>query len=209
MIRQAKEDDLQQIAKIHKTCFANHFASHISGDKECYLLQRFYLEFINTSPELFLVEECDGEVVGFCMGYKMEQGDFMLSFFKHNIVKTLWRFFVLLISFDKVAWEKLNTLVNRKSRPKFEVINHSFDYIKQKEIADLLSICVLPDFRGKGFAQKLILSYLQRVKELNRKLCLLSVEVTNVAAIHLYEKSGFIPYRKMGETGMTYLNYLE
>ena len=208
MIRSVNINDLKDVALIHKKCFSEHFASHLCIDKDCEILQRFYLELYELNPDYFIVTEENNTINGFCVGYRMSRNDFMERFIKKNKIKVALNTLRLLVSCDKVAWKKVKNFFIKSSRPVFEVINHEYDYIPEVETADLLSICVLPEHRGKGYAKRLIEEYLKILKDSGMKLCLLSVENKNSSAVNLYIKAGFIPYRKMGEEGMTYMRLL-
>lgn len=208
MIRAIVENDLRDIAVIHKKCFGDHFASHLCTDRDSFLLQRFYKELKDLNPDYFILSEEAGTINGFCVGYRMSRSNFMENFIRNNRIKVGLNTLRLLLSFDKVAWKKVKRQFVKSSRPKFEVINHQYDYIPQNETADLLSICVLPEYRGKGYAKQLIEEYLNILKVSGMKLCLLSVANENDSAKGLYEKCGFIPYRKIGDEGMTYMKLL-
>jgi len=69
---------------------------------------------------------------------------------------------------------------------------------------DLLSICVLPEYRGHGAAQELLDCYIDMLRKNGRKLCLLTVEKSNSRGIHFYEKNGFVPYKEVGGNAMAY-----
>lgn len=59
------------------------------------------------------------------------------------------------------------------------------------EQADILTIAVLPAFRKKGIAKKLIGDALEHCKKLGAKKLFIDVEVGNEAALKLYENTGF------------------
>lgn len=83
MIRLATISDLKDIAKIHSICFPDSFLTQVSTIKiiGCDLITLFYETFIKHNSELFLVaEDSQGGVVGFCMGYYMDQEDLIASF---------------------------------------------------------------------------------------------------------------------------------
>ena len=80
--------------------------------------------------------------------------------------------------------------------------------MKNEERGDLLSVCVLPDCRGKGYAQGMMENYLDAMKKAGRKLCLLSVKKDNERAKQYYERNGFELYRTRGNEGLTYIKLL-
>ena len=58
--------------------------------------------------------------------------------------------------------------------------------------SDMMNIAVDPDFRRMGIAEALISNLLSRLKEYNSRCLILEVRVSNLPAIALYEKMGFI-----------------
>lgn len=188
MIRQAKLSDLENIAQVHAECFPDSFSTAL-GKR---LLTKFYHEYISEIPELFLVSEDQNyKINGFCMGYYMENDHYMRSFVKHNLFSVAITMLFRLITFDKRAWKKL-----KKTTPDWVVLNHEYDDIPNEMRIDLLSICVLKEFRGSGIANELINKYQDIIKQKKRKLCMLSVDVNNSRGIHFYEKHDFKIYRK-------------
>lgn len=55
--------------------------------------------------------------------------------------------------------------------------------------AEILTICVLPEYQNQGCGKKLIAAMLQIIEKPGK--CFLEVSNINTAAIHLYEKMGF------------------
>ncbi len=64
--------------------------------------------------------------------------------------------------------------------------------------AKVYSLCVLPEHRGVGLAEKLLLGMLSILKEKGFKQTELEVKVTNLKAIALYERLGFKPVKTIG-----------
>ena len=204
MDSQATNNDLMEIAKVHKICFPENFST-ILGIKFS-LLEKFYKEYLIKTPELFLVAENEHrEIIGFCMGYYCESNTYMKDYFKHNLFSIGLRLSLLLLTGNKVAWKKL---CNSKKSTEWVIKNHSFDSIMINERGDLLSICVLPEYRGAGIAQGLMDEYLTVLKKQNRKLCILSVDPRNGRGVHFYEKNGFVLYKSNGETTASYVKLL-
>ena len=82
------------------------------------------------------------------------------------------------------------------------MINPLPENIDQSEISDILSICVLPEYRGLNIASRLVSEFVQTSKEKQCKACLLTVEDNNLRAISFYNKMGFEVYSiKIGKTG--------
>jgi len=139
------------------------------------------------------------------MGYYCEKNDYMKNFFKHNIFQISLRIFILLISGNRQAWKKVKG-VFVKEKP-FVIVDETIP-MKETTTGDLLSICVLPEFRGSYVAQSLIEEYINKLKNKGRDLCLLTVDVNNGRGIRFYERNGFIPYREREGQARTYAKYL-
>ena len=209
MIRQATEQDLTSIANVHIECFPDSFSTRLGKAKFFggVLLTKFYKEYLEKVPELFLVAENDEkELQGFCMGYYCEDNNYMKNFFKNNFFGIGLRILWLLLTIDNTAWKKLKGTF-KKSNP-FEVLNHEVEAIQLTDKVDLLSICVLPQCRGNGMAQELINCYEDVLKEQKRKICILTVATDNGRGVHFYEKNGYIPYKEAKEQARTYSKYL-
>lgn len=214
MIRQATIKDLPAIAHVHCRCFPDSYSSQLSRYKSAMgggnLLTAFYLEYMKDNPELFVVaEDEEGGIVGFCMGYYMDKDDQMQNFLRNNRIRVLWKTVLLLITGNKQTWYKM--LARFKHKPSvsdWTIVNNKYEHILNNQRGDLLSVCVLPECRGKGYAQGMMEQYLAAMKEHGRKLCLLSVKTENQRARRYYERNGFELYRTRGEEGLTYMKLL-
>ena len=170
----------------------------------------FYLEYITDVPELFLVADDEEKgIVGFCMGYYMDKDDQMQNFMRHNKFRVFWKTVLLMLSGNKQARHKITTrLKHRPSQNDWTIVNDKYEHILNNQRGDLLSVCVLPESRGKGYAQEMMEAYLAVMKAMGRKLCLLSVKTGNLRARRYYERNGFELYRTRGEDGLTYMRLL-
>ena len=59
------------------------------------------------------------------------------------------------------------------------------------EDAEILTLCVLPEFRRQGIASKMIQKMCEYMKNFQVVSFFLEVNVNNIAAVKLYEKCGF------------------
>lgn len=59
--------------------------------------------------------------------------------------------------------------------------------------SDMMNLAVRPEDRGKGIAQGLISALVEELKRLGSRCLTLEVRASNVPAIRLYEKLGFLP----------------
>ena len=190
MIRQVNLDDLKKLVKVHIACFPDSFSTQL-GEK---LLIKMYTEYIVESPELFLLAEEEGKVIGFVMGYYFDSGDCLRRFKKKNQVLFFSKILWLLLTRNKPAWKKLNTTIRPATG--FTLIDPTINIYKKSEMADLLSICVLSEYRGKGIANNLIDAYEKVLIENNRKICTLTVADINGRGISFYKKHGYAICRK-------------
>lgn len=214
MIRKATISDLPAIAKVHSICFPESYSSQLCKLKNVIgggnLLVPFYREYLNDNPELFWVaDDEDKGIVGFCMGYYMDNDDQMRNFMKHNRFKVLWKTLLLVLCGNKPTWNKMLARFKHKpSQSDWTIVNDKYEHILNNLRGDLLSVCVIPEGRGKGYAQSMMEAYLAAMKTHGRKLCLLSVKTDNLRARRYYERNGFEIYRTRGEDGLTYMKLL-
>lgn len=59
--------------------------------------------------------------------------------------------------------------------------------------AEIISIGVLPDFRGRGLGGALVSEFVTRMQQRGAEMVFLEVAVDNDAAVSLYKRLGFIP----------------
>ncbi len=197
IIRQAKESDIYLITKTHSLCFSHGFTSSLHKlNYNCLgrdLAAAFYLEYLKDFPELFIVAEANGTIVGFCMGYYLNKKDQLSRFLKRNAKRLLLKVPVLLLMGDKSTWKKVYQVITN-SREKEDVINPYPEDITKDEISDILSICVLPEYRGLNIASRLLDEFITTSRDKQCKVCLLTVEDNNLRAINFYKKMGFEVY---------------
>ncbi len=214
MIRQAVAQDLLEIARIHCICFPESYLTQLGKHGSLLfrrnLLEDFYREYLNDNPELFLVaENPDKGLIGFCMGYYLDNDHQVHNFIHNNRFRIIGKTIVLLLTGNKPTWAKmLSRLKHKAVISDWTIVNDKYEEITNQERGDLLSVCVLPAFRGKGHAQEMMEQFLSVMKSRGRKLCLLSVKTENARARRYYERNGFELYRTRGEDGLTYMKLL-
>lgn len=201
-VRQAKRTDLKHIASIHTKCFPDSFSTQL-GEK---LLIRFYVEYMKLNPDLFLVATVKGKVVGFCMGYLMEKAPSMKEYVKHNFFDISLRCIRLLLTGNKQIYGKIASQFKRKEG--YQIVDIGIHSRAMHDMGDLLSICVLPTYRGSGLAGELLEQYVSIMGKKGRSVCLLSVDPENKRAVHFYENHGFTLYR-ISQGTVTYARRLE
>ena len=101
-----------------------------------------------------MADDEDKGIVGFCMGYYMDKDDQMQNFMKHNRFKVLWKTLLLMLSGNKQTWNKMLARFKHKpSQSDWTIVNDKNEHILNNQRGDLLSVCVIPEGRGKGYAQ--------------------------------------------------------
>ena len=194
-VRTATADDLERISQTHIRCFPNSLSSQM-GEK---LLQKYYWEFMKEDPELFVVADNGDDIVGFCMGYLCNKSGFKKNYVSNNIFALALRCVVLAISGNRVFYKRISQKFSTKNNANDDEIIVADAYDPAQK-GDLLSICLDSSLRGTGIAKEMLSEYEDRLRHLDRKLCLLSVENNNSQAIRFYEKNGYIVYKKYGES---------
>ena len=191
IIRNASENDLPKIAKLHIRCFPDSFSTQL-GEK---LLAKFYREYLKKVPELFLVAEANDEIVGICMGYYCEDNAYQKNFLKRN-------FFMLGLRCIKLTLERNDRMLEKfglRKPNKTDCTPQKDSHVDSKEkpavekskCGDLLSICVREDYRGQGVSSNLVACYHNVLKKNVREVCILSVKQNNNRAISFYKKMGY------------------
>lgn len=143
------------------------------------------------SPIFFVAEDEQNGICGFCMGYFCEYNEYQKKFLKHNFFRIFFRCIKLALTGNKAFYKKIF-----KKKSQTYVLNEKISEYKASEKGDLLSICVLPEYRGTGTAQSLMDSFLAQIEDQGRKICLLTVETENLRAVKFYEKNGFTACRR-------------
>jgi len=197
IIRRADEADMELVARTHSLCFDHGFTSSLHKfNYACFggdLTAAFYLEYFIDFPELFIVAESNGTIVGFCMGYYLNKKDQLSRFIKRNVRRLILKIPVLLLTGDKPTWKKVYQVITR-SQEKVDVIDPLPECVTPNGISDILSICVLPEYRGLNIASKLVNEFIETSRDRRCKVCLLTVEDDNIRAINFYKKMGFKVY---------------
>lgn len=211
-IRNATLKDLPQISTVHKTCFPNNFSTLLGTNKNNRLLCKLYIEYLDEAEELFFVAEDEGKIVGFCMGYYCENNYFQRRYFEHNFLSISLRMTSLLLKGNHLAWDRIKKTIKQKtSLPNSEKCeNTKYTSIPDRNNRiDLLSICVIPEYRGQKFrvSSRLIEQFCATGRQVGRQACILSVENENENAIRFYEKHHFEEVVH-GENASTYIREL-
>ena len=191
-ITKASKRDLADVANVHINCFRDSFSTQLG----IRLLTKFYNTYFEKNPDLFCIAKDSSDVVvGFCMGYLSSDENLTNRFIKKNFFHFLGRCLLLAVTFNKRFWTKFFSFF-RKTSKEIIVVDEELFKVDTSFTGDLLSICVLPEYRGKGVSSLLMSYYEKELLKKNMKYCALSVEPKNAIAIHFYKKHGYKECKK-------------
>ena len=186
-ICKAQQSDIAKVVDVHLACFKDSFSSSL-GKK---ILSSYYESYLKHSSDLFLVAKFDEKIVGFVVGYCCENKQAFAEFKKKNLIRIILRVICRLLIFDKRVYRKIFRKPGETT-----VLLPSFCTIERNKMGDLLSICVLPEYRKNNIASNLENEFNKSLLTLNRKYCVLSCLVSNDGGNRFYEKLCYSVYRK-------------
>ncbi len=194
-VTEAREVHIPGMAQCHIKSFPGRFMTEMGYHWLCAL----YLFFIKHRGSICRVAvEADGKIVGLAVGGDPHIRDEFLNSamfrYPHLI---FWKF----ISKRLVRRVLLQELARKLHRKRAAV--HSGDAKAPSahvRSGNLLSICVLPDYKGTGVAGKLIESFQLACKAEEYERLTLSVLSENSRAVAFYKKHGWRQSGKSGES---------
>lgn len=175
--RDASLKDCDSITDIHLRSFNKFFLSSLGRR----FLKTFYRACIK-SPDNVAVVCCSptGEMAGFAVGTIRSEG-----YYKRTLLKNFWAF-------------SLEAAMLLFSKPK-SLMRLAMNLSKTKEnnvstdVAELLSIATLPEFKGAGIGKQLVAAFEVRLIERNRKTVTLTTDLKdNEDVIGFYQKCGYV-----------------
>jgi len=174
VIQLASDNDIVEVASIHKQQFSTHFLGRYSEQ----LLAAYYKALLGNS--IFLVSKYNGKVNGFVVGGLASN----LSYAKREfLIQNKLLYIKETILRPNTYWDVLKRL-----KP---VISSMYKPIQlnNDDSIWILSIAVAKGFMGKGIAQKLCTEFEKSI-ELATEYGLY-VRCDNKRALHFYRKMGF------------------
>lgn len=207
MIRRATVNDLSSVFKIHSYCFPGTLTTSLGYLWDGAILKDYYREFLTNSPELFIVAENEtGEIVGYCMGYKMEDKGIEYHIIRHHPIRIIVGIVYLLLRGDKECWRKLKSFLGIRNNTDNELITFApeINQIQNTEKAELYTIGLHGDYRGLSYGKDLIMAYFDACKSIGRKFCIISYMKENVRAERFYYKHGCKAYQEIGDSKLCY-----
>ncbi|MQS76821.1 GNAT family N-acetyltransferase [Companilactobacillus halodurans] len=171
MLRYARKEDADQILPILFQIFDEMELDVFKevGDKKMaeVIKEGFFQPGYRYGLENILVNEIDGKVVAIMVGYPEELEDNIDA----PLIKIMHKHGI-----------KENNLFNDKEAWPGEWYLDSF--------------AIAPEYQGKGIGTKTMEEFIDVVKKRGEKILSLNVDVTNEAAKHVYDKTGF---KKVGQ----------
>ena len=178
--RDGTKSDLNSVARLHIACFKGTFIAYWGEN----LIERYYQKFLEEGGPFVLAFD-DDKLVAFCMGY-YDGSKARNAFLQENKLRLALRMLVLCLSFNKLVLKKCwNFAFGAKKK-----VEQNAKKVKAE--ADLLSICVLETYRGKGISVELVEQFEERVFAAGKSDLMLAVYQDNVRAIAFYKKIGYV-----------------
>lgn len=193
LIRPAIKEDMPEVSRLHMVCFPDYFLTKLGQS----LLTQYYRIFLE-DHQLFCVADADGKIVGFCMGYYAgrRSRDRFIQTCKFPLIG---RCIQLMFRFDRDTIQRVSTLAKVKLLPKRKKRRGDAPQPTFCQ-ADLLSIGVLPEFRGTSVAEDLVTAFEERMKKNGVSRYSLSVKAENGRARAFYAKQGFQIFSESGDS---------
>lgn len=175
-VNHIKENDLWEVATIHKNVFKGHYLAQLPTS----LLVKFYHSFLTTKEKsVFLVAKDNEKMCGFVLG-----GDkHLLENAKNNFIKQNF----ISLSFYSVIYALKFIIKKIFTRTQYTPTGET---LPMPPSFRLLSIGVIKEMQGSGVASLLVETYSKHIPP-HVKVYGLSVHKNNERAIGFYKKMGF------------------
>ena len=191
IIQKACGPDYAQVASLHERCITEGFLSELGAP----FLNILYSSMGNSAGVFCITANCDGRVVGFISG-AADIKNFHKEFFRKNLFKAGIAVFPKL--FRKGFIKKI-----------IDDLFYPSKNVHEPAIAELMSIAVDAEYRGKGISEKLFLAFKDELRSHGIKRFKVICGAGLSAACRFYEKSGGISYAETeihkGEKSRVYL----
>ena len=200
-VTKAQEVHVPDMAQCHIRSFPARFMTEMGYHWLCALF-RFFIKHRGGICQVAI--DADGKVVGLVVGGNPHIREEFLS-------TALFRYphliFWKLISKQLVRRVLLKELTRKLSRKHADAQSGDINAPRNTVCSgNLLSICVLPDYKGTGVAEKLIESFQHTCKTEGYERIALSVVKQNNRAIAFYKKHGWHQSDISGESIRFYLD---
>ncbi|MEZ0536289.1 GNAT family N-acetyltransferase [Caldicellulosiruptoraceae bacterium PP1] len=183
MIRKATKKDLEKVALIFRESFPESINFYFNNTIKNNAIEDIFRIVLLSEPDGFLVYQIDNQVVGYICVI--------------TNIKRIWTNTIITFSFLKWAFKWFLGLYGFGLFPIKKIASNKLDFYKFQKInatdvtAQILSIGILKDYRGKSIGSSLVEAGLNVLKEKGVKAVKLEVRPDNISAIKLYKKFGF------------------
>ena len=166
---------LEDVVRVHLESFHGFFLTFLGES----FLEVYYKGVIESRDSIKLVCTIDNAVVGFVTGSPNP------SYFYSSMIRKYWLELCCasmspLIRRPTTMIRLLQTLMRSSSKP------------EDPEVAELSSLCVLPDFQNRGLGQQLVSAFLAKVRDGNGKAVYLTTDAeVNDSVNNFYQNLGF------------------
>lgn len=183
LYKDACEAEIPEIVQVHLKCFESYFLSSLGET----LLENYYKQFLKEDNLFVVAKDFENDkIIGFCMGY-YSGSQAKNHFEQKNKAALAKKLFFLCLKLDRAAISRCLKKISTVFKPK-----NKHTTAEHANTADLLSICILNDYRGKeyGVSEALLQNFEKKLIENKIKSYTLSVNKDNGRARNFYLKNG-------------------
>jgi len=199
-VREATFVDVDAIAHLHLLTFPGYFLSHLGWR----FLRLFYAFFLVNENSHCIVAVDSNRVIGFVAGAS-DMIQHYRAFYRCKFVQIASMVVVRFLQDPVIRRESIKRVGHVRLAAAALLRPESQSPAMQAGDSDqtpaqLLSIAVHPDYRGKGIAERLSDFFISRLRSDGVRSIGLTVRSDNVRAIAFYKKDGWIVERTTSES---------
>lgn len=180
----ATEDHLTSMARLHAVCFRGEFAKHM-GQRYRLAMLRPYV--VDSNGIAIAATHADGQVAGMVTGGSRDiERQFARSVPKRFALRLIWG---VLINREvrRTVWDRLSHALRARGGQTWR----RSDVALPPGTAWLHVICIHPDARGSGLADRLLDTFIAECAAHGYQHAALWTSEDNVQAIRCYERNGW------------------
>jgi ribosomal protein S18 acetylase RimI-like enzyme len=207
-VRLAEERDLDGIVRVHLVSFQDYFLTHLGRG----LVKRYYQSYLARPEALTVVADGEEGICGFIIGTP-DDDRVLGSFYRRHFPYVSGCVLRQLLMLDSVIWKGLAARLSHVGMALHSLASgeggpgKSVGGVPATARARLLSIAILPEYRGGGCSSRLLRRFELTLKERAVQTLGLSVNSDNARAIRFYLKEGWTIQDQDGE-GITFSKQL-
>lgn len=177
--RKLRPNESEKVALIHINTFKGFFLTSLGKS----FLTTYYKVCIKSPDVIAICATSDNQsIVGFAVGTINSKG-FHKKILKKNILKFAYQGLILLFTKPKSILRLFKNLSKKSSESSFK---------DDGNYAELLSIGVSVEMKGKGIGEKILFHFEQSLKEKeSKKISLTTDFYKNEAVLNFYKKNGY------------------